>query len=298
MTPSKSLQVLGLSALVALAACGPESPTAAPADYLLETAQNPSDGPTQPVGTYVRVCKVSFNDFEDLPDDGTLGTAFDFTTTATGGTVTAPTVSMAATSRLDLDIYVDCPVVWEDPTTPFDDQTLVTLTEAVTPGFQLTDIFYQYPSDGVFRGVDRQGGRSATLTPRDGLVVYFKNVAADTPPPPPPPGGGQGCTPGYWKQPHHYDSWVGLTPTDSYVEVFGVGPDMFLGDALKLKGGKFNALIRHSVAALLSANSPGVSYDLTGAQIISAVQQAYASGQWKSLKNQLDALNNQGCPLN
>lgn len=35
-----------------------------------------------------------------------------------------------------------------------------------------------------------------------------------------------GCTPGYWKQPQHLESW-GLTPyspDDIFSDVFGVGP--------------------------------------------------------------------------
>ncbi|MGH2544967.1 MAG: DUF7507 domain-containing protein, partial [Ardenticatenaceae bacterium] len=35
-------------------------------------------------------------------------------------------------------------------------------------------------------------------------------------------GGGEGCTPGYWKQAHHFDSWVGFDPSDSFDAVFGV----------------------------------------------------------------------------
>ena len=38
----------------------------------------------------------------------------------------------------------------------------------------------------------------------------------------PPPPGGEGCTPGFWKQDQHFDSWVGFAPTDSFETVFGV----------------------------------------------------------------------------
>src|SRR5262245_29821740 len=30
-----------------------------------------------------------------------------------------------------------------------------------------------------------------------------------------------GCTPGYWKQSQHFDSWVGHSPNDSFEAVFG-----------------------------------------------------------------------------
>jgi hypothetical protein len=76
----------------------------------------------------------------------------------------------------------------------------------------------------------------------------------ETPPPPPPPGGGQGCTPGYWRQSHHYDSWVGYAPTNDFEAVFGVDASFdphTLGDADALGGGGEHALARHSLAALL-----------------------------------------------
>ena len=41
------------------------------------------------------------------------------------------------------------------------------------------------------------------------------------------PPGGEGCTPGFWKQEQHFDSWVGFAPTDSFDAVFGV--DVTLG---------------------------------------------------------------------
>lgn len=295
MPHPRLIPTLALVPVLALAACGPESPTDVP-DFVLESAFN--DVPEQPTGSWVRVCKFSYNDVHGLPDDGTIGTVFNFTTTATNPTVVAPSASMPAMWGYELNPYRHCPVVWNDPNSAFDDQTLVSVTEELTTGFALADIAYEYPLEQMSGGYDRQGGRTITLPPRGGLIVYFKNVAVDTPPPPPPPTGGQGCTPGYWRQPHHYDSWTVLTPDDTYSAVFGVGPDMRLGDAIKIKGGKFNALIRHSTAAMLNAYSPGVDYDLTASDVVTAVQNAYSTGAWKNIKNQLDNLNNQGCPLN
>lgn len=113
--------------------------------------------------------------------------------------------------------------------------------------------------------------------------------------------GGEGCTPGYWKQPHHEDSWTGYVPGDFYDDVFGVGPHITLLDALKARGGGEKALLRHSVAALLNAASADVSYDVFVADLISAVQDAYAEDTKKafnSLKNELEGFNEQNCPLN
>ena len=65
---------------------------------------------------------------------------------------------------------------------------------------------------------------------------------------------GEGCTPGYWRQPHHFDSWVpaGHSPTDSFNAVFGVSAtgNPTLLQAVKKKGGGEKALLRHATAAL------------------------------------------------
>ncbi|MDH4145579.1 MAG: hypothetical protein OEY23_10500 [Acidimicrobiia bacterium] len=119
--------------------------------------------------------------------------------------------------------------------------------------------------------------------------------------PPPPPGGGEGCTPGYWKQPHHLDSWVGYAPADSYSATFGIAPsfgDVTLLEALALKGGGDKALARHAVAALLNSATAHVSYDLDTAGVVAAVQAAYSTGSIEPTKNRLADLNEQGCPLN
>ncbi len=115
----------------------------------------------------------------------------------------------------------------------------------------------------------------------------------------PPPGGGEGCTPGYWKQSQHFDSWVGYTPTDSFEAVFGVNAtgSPTLLDALKWGGGGEAALARHAVAALLNSASGGVSYAFSTADVITMVQNAYATGTFETTKNLLAAQNESGCPL-
>lgn len=50
------------------------------------------------------------------------------------------------------------------------------------------------------------------------------------------------------------------------------------------------------MAALLNATS-SVDYDLTKAQVIQAVQDAYASDDFNGVKGDLEELNEQGCPL-
>ena len=71
-----------------------------------------------------------------------------------------------------------------------------------------------------------------------------------------------GCTPGYWKQAHHFGNWLpDYNPYNSTVlGEFGCGPDMLLLDALKAKGGGENALLRHATAALLNNGNIYVTY--------------------------------------
>ena len=119
--------------------------------------------------------------------------------------------------------------------------------------------------------------------------------------------GQEGCTPGYWKQSHHFDSWPApYDPDDLFEFVFGVDvPDSnpLLSEALRLKKGGLNALMRHATAALLNAAKVGVDPDPafdTPAEVIAAFQVAFDSGptQIEILKDLLDDSNNLGCPLN
>ena len=126
-------------------------------------------------------------------------------------------------------------------------------------------------------------------------------TCSETPPPPPPPPGDEGCTPGYWKQPHHLDSWeaTGFAPGDSFDVVMGVDSSFdTLLDGVKAKGGGENALARHAVAALLNASNPDVAYGYTTGEVIALVQDAYATGDFESAKDLLEAENEAGCPLN
>jgi cysteine-rich repeat protein len=114
-------------------------------------------------------------------------------------------------------------------------------------------------------------------------------------------GGGEGCTPGYWKQPQHFDSWTGYSPTDSFNDVFGVeaSGNPTLLQALRTGGGGANALGRHAVAAILNSSAAsGVAYLYSTADVINLVQEAYATGEYEDAKDLLAGENEQGCPLN
>jgi hypothetical protein len=141
----------------------------------------------------------------------------------------------------------------------------------------------------------------------------------------------EGCTPGYWKQSQHFDSWVatGYDPTDPLVGLFAAAgvepyashladqdsgdPDVAIGDAtllqaLRFGGGdtvadKAEILLRAAVAAVLNAAHPGVVSGYTVAQIQAMVNAALAGGNEReivALAMLLDDANNAegGCPLN
>ena len=57
------------------------------------------------------------------------------------------------------------------------------------------------------------------------------------------------------------------------------------------------ALGRHTVAALLNAASPGVSYDLTASEIIEGFNDVFPGGDYEGLKDLFEGFNEQGCPL-
>ena len=112
--------------------------------------------------------------------------------------------------------------------------------------------------------------------------------------------GGEGCTPGYWKAPQHFDSWPApLTPQTLFSAVFeNAFPNRTLRQVLSLGGGGLNALGRHTAAALLSASSPGVDYALTAAEVIAMFNAVFPGGDYEALKNVFEGFNEQGCPLN
>ncbi len=127
-----------------------------------------------------------------------------------------------------------------------------------------------------------------------GVTATFVNE------PLPPPPGGEGCTPGYWKQSQHFDSWpAGINPTDLFSAHFeNAFPGMTLLAVLKQGGGGLKALGRHTVAALLNAASSGVSYGQTAAEVVNAFNTVFPGGDYETQKDIFANLNEQGCPLN
>jgi uncharacterized repeat protein (TIGR01451 family) len=121
--------------------------------------------------------------------------------------------------------------------------------------------------------------------------------------------GNEGCTPGYWK--NHTSAWTSTdyATADRLSSVFtGVDPSLSgktLLQALSFKGGNTLAgaeqiLLRAAVAALLNATHDGVDYVYTEGEIIAWVNDVLDGGtraEVLALAAQLDAANNQGCPL-
>ena len=68
--------------------------------------------------------------------------------------------------------------------------------------------------------------------------------------------------------------------------------------ALGANGSGVNLMARSAVAALLNACNPDVYYPWTEGEIIAAVQAAIAGGYEQDLGEDLDDLNNLGCPIN
>jgi hypothetical protein len=134
--------------------------------------------------------------------------------------------------------------------------------------------------------------------------------------------GDQGCTPGYWKQPQHFDSYpAGITPDTQLDVLLGVELPTYetltVIQALELKGGGANQLIRQGTAGLLNVASEEVDYAMS----LNTVKRQFLDGLDPILsptlfdalnpddnndddlelrKNFLDAANNAvgGCPLN
>ncbi len=113
----------------------------------------------------------------------------------------------------------------------------------------------------------------------------------------PVPTDGEACTPGFWKNlPKRLPEWTeaGYAPTDDFTLIFGFDSVDTLGDAVDAKGGNLNKLLRFSVASLLGAAHPDVSFGLTVAEVIATAQAAYAAEDWNAFDGYFD---DEKCPL-
>ena len=143
----------------------------------------------------------------------------------------------------------------------------------------------------------------------------------------------EGCTPGYWMQCQHLDSWVGFKTTDLFNTVFGVSQYVnpqnnkpyTLLQVLGLQGSgnctpdttQPNCHVKpngpaignmgcdpisvnlgfHAVAALLNAANPAINFGYTAGELIAFFQANYLTDP-SGLKDSLAMLNERTCPLN
>jgi hypothetical protein len=120
--------------------------------------------------------------------------------------------------------------------------------------------------------------------------------------------GGEGLTPGFWKTHSSYGpaplaGWpqTHYRPDASYNTGFGVS---VVGSPTLLQalgtGGGVNALLRHSTAALLNADTPNIDYAYTVAQVMTLTKAAIESGDAaliEAAKNQFAVENEKGADL-
>jgi len=293
-----------LATALLISACGTEPSVTGPsmrstlADLGSASTWNGADGS-------VEVCKYT-------PDAAGAAAWAEFEVSATGNGVLSegPRFVLEGGST----VLGSCVTVWRPSESGTDWSATVTVTEVdMSPGMTLSLISVNQPNldpDSPFANTraDYTGVNTVTVTVREGFGAryIFKNLGV---PDEPPPGGLAGCTPGFWRQAHHYQYWTTFTPTQTWSSVFtdpgshtagGRNGATFngstsLGAAVQLGGGGIFALARHGVAALLNAASPNVDYGMTPAQVIALVNSAIASGDYDTTKNQLEALNERGC---
>jgi hypothetical protein len=117
--------------------------------------------------------------------------------------------------------------------------------------------------------------------------------------------GSEGCTPGYWKQSQHFDSWPSqYAPGELFSAVFeDAFPGKTLLDVLQPQNAgpnvHLNALGRHAVAALLNTASANVDYAYTDPQtVIDLFNGVFPGGNYDGLKNIFAGFNELACPLN
>jgi len=118
------------------------------------------------------------------------------------------------------------------------------------------------------------GMKVASLGPANDWDVFNRY-------PPPPTNCTQGCTPAYWAQ--HLSSFpTGLTPSTSFKDAFGAGPDIPLSDALVATGTPDAKLLREASAALLNvySRSSTFQYALNAQTVVYLTRFAYLDNKF------------------
>lgn len=224
--------------------------------------------------------------------DGPAGT-YSFEATATGGNLLFGSFTVDATG----DPATAFRTIWNQ-LDPLAAASSVTVTENVPANMQVDSIvIVDVDSNGnlILPYTKFTGTNTATATGVDfkhgAYFAFFNSEKPDI------PGGGEGCTPGYWKQSHHFGNWTGYSPDQLFSSVFeDAFPGMTLLDVVAQGGGGLKALGRHTVAALLNG-SGAVDYSMTAQQVVDAFNAVYPDGDYNGQKDIFEAENELGCPL-
>ena len=173
---------------------------------------------------------------------------------------------------------------------------VLNVSEEALAGWTLDSIVC---NDGQSSIPSNGSGNTATFNVESGETVrcVFNNSEEFIPPPGPL---SQGCSPGYWKQEQHFDSYVGYTPNTLFADVGfeNAFPGQTLLEVLGANGGGLNALGRTIVAALLNATAIS-GYPHSFVEVIGAFNSAHdgTGDEYNALKEQYEALQDP-CPLN
>ena len=279
----KQSRIVLALALAALAAACDQAPTSLDlADLTPQFTHNVQPAPLNPRAEVVWVCKIG----------PAAGNPFSFTVDNVAGTITN-LVGAGFTVNAGWCVHV----ATGSPGTP-NAQIRITENEAVLPiGVQYDSVVVSalgtVPT--VISGSSAQvqfAIPGVSPEPPSGAVITFYNSL--TP-------GANGCTPGYWKQPHHFGSWTApYTPTTLFSAVFeNAFPGQTLLQVVSNGGGGLDALGRHTVAALLNAANPAVGFPMTTAQVIAAFNAVFpgTKAAYTAKKDVFAALNEAGCNL-
>jgi hypothetical protein len=112
--------------------------------------------------------------------------------------------------------------------------------------------------------------------------------------------GDEGCSPGFWKQEHHFHYWPEPYMPDTTLGFFATPGDsspLTLLQALDLGGGGLNALWRQTVAALLNAAHLEIDFPFETEDVLSLLQDALSTGAYEPLKDLFEQANEGTCPL-
>jgi hypothetical protein len=235
--------------------------------------------------------------------------AFTFQLSAVGGGAGVETLPTTFTITLDADMTGLCKNVFF-PATPatWTTNMTITATEIVPNGMAVCNVA-TYNGSSMIGDFPGSPTASVSLAYGQDVSIEYRNCAG------PPPPTSKGCTPGYWKQDQHFDSWPsGVTPSQYLKTYFsGTIPLSFGGkslgnytmlDGLKMKGGSgvdgaWQILMRAAVAAYLNSKM-NFGYQYTTAQVVSMVNTALASNNRDLIvitAGKLDLANNAGCTL-